>query len=65
VEYDFKDIVEKSGALTVTLGVDDDASVDTFQRANITGLVITPEGEFHVYNVKFGARFVRAGSGDR
>jgi hypothetical protein len=62
VEYDFKDIVEKSGALTVTLRVDDDASEDTFQRANITGLVITPEGQFHAYNVKFATRFVRSGS---
>ena len=52
-------------ALTVSLGVDDEASEDTFQRANITGLVITPEGEFHAYNVKFAARFVRTGSGDR
>jgi hypothetical protein len=64
VEYDHKEIVEKSGALTVSLGVDDEASEDAFQRANITGLVITPEGEFHAYNVKFATRFVRPGSGE-
>jgi uncharacterized glyoxalase superfamily protein PhnB len=62
VEHDYKEVVEKGGALTVTLHVDDEASEDAFQRANITGLVITPEGEFHAYNVKFATRFVRAGS---
>jgi hypothetical protein len=62
VEYDYKEIVEQDGALTVSLGVDDEASEDTFQRANITGLVITPEGELHAYNVKFAAHFVRTGS---
>ena len=61
VEYDYKDIGEVECALTVQLGInaDDDASQDTFHRANITGLVISPEGEFLVYNVKFGAQFVR------
>ena len=59
VEYDYKEIVEQDGALTVSLGVDDEAREDTFQRANITGLVITPEGEFHAYNVKFATQFVR------
>jgi hypothetical protein len=62
VEYDYKNINEKDGALTVSLGVDDEASEDSFQRVNITGLVITPEGELHAYNVKFAARFVRTGS---
>ena len=62
VEYDYKEVVEKDGALTVSLGVDDEANEDAFQRANITGLVITPEGEFHAYNVKFATRFVKAGS---
>jgi hypothetical protein len=32
------------------------------QRSNITGLVITPEGEFHAYNVKFASHFIRADS---
>jgi hypothetical protein len=32
---------------------------DDFQRENITGLVITPEGRFVVYNVKFGLEVVR------
>ena len=62
VEYDYKDVVEEGGALTVSLGIDDESNLDSFQRANITGLTITPDGEFLVYNVKFGARFVRPGS---
>lgn len=62
VEYDFKDVVEKAGAIVVDLGVDDPANEDSFQRTNITGLVITPEREFLVYNVKFGDSFVRAGA---
>ncbi len=62
VEYDYKDIVQRDGALTVELGIDDAANEDTFQRANITGLVITPKGDFLVYNVKFGARFIRPDS---
>jgi len=59
VNYDFKEIVEEDGALSVNLGVDDPAREDTFQRENVTGLVITPEGDFHAYNVKFAANFVR------
>ena len=62
VEYDYKEVVEEDGALTVSLGIDDEAKEDTFQRANITGLVITPEGDFHAYNVKFAAQFVRPSS---
>jgi hypothetical protein len=62
VDYDHKEIVEEDGALTVTLGVADEGSEDAFQRTNITGLVITPEGEFHAYNVKFAAQFVRPDS---
>ena len=48
------------GAVTVRLAVDDLANEDTFQRANITGSVKTPECEFHVYNVKFACQVVRA-----
>lgn len=59
VNYDFKEIAEEDGALTVSLGVNDPDHEDTFQRENVTGLVITPEGDFHAYNVKFAARFVR------
>ncbi len=62
VEYDYKEIVDQDGALTVSLGIDDEANEDTFQRANVTGLVITPEGDLHAYNVKFAAQFVRANS---
>ncbi len=59
VNYDHKEVVQKDGALTVSLGIDDDSKLDAFQRANITGLVLTPEGQFHAYNVKFALQFVR------
>ena len=61
VEYDYKEIGEEDGALTVSLRINDAAKEDSFQRANITELVITPEGDFHAYNVKFASQFVRAG----
>jgi hypothetical protein len=60
VEYDYKLVTEMDGALTVELNVDDPSREDTFQRTNITGLVITPNGEFHGYNVKFAIQFGRA-----
>lgn len=59
VHYDYKEIVRIDGALTVDLKVSDPSRKDSFERANVTGLVITPEGEFHAYNVKFGSQFVR------
>jgi len=59
VNYDFKEVVEEDGALTVSLGVNDPDHEDAFQRENVTGLVITPEGDFHAYNVKFAANFIR------
>jgi len=59
VNYDHKVIVEADGALNVSLGVDDESRIDDFQRENITGLVITPEDRFVVYNVRFGLEFVR------
>jgi hypothetical protein len=62
VDYDFKEISEEHGALSVSLKIDDAAKEDEFQQANITGLVITPEGEFLVFNVSFGSRFVRPAS---
>ncbi|SEA30797.1 hypothetical protein [Paraburkholderia sartisoli] len=58
VNYDHKIIVAEDGALAVSLGVDEDFRLDDFQRENITGLVMTPEGRFLVYNVKFGLEFV-------
>lgn len=60
VEYDYKEIVQTDGALTVALGINDESQQDSFERTNITGLVISPEGDFLVYNVKFGARFIRS-----
>ena len=62
VDYDYKEIVEDDGALTVSLEINDEANEDTFERANITGLVLTPEGEFHAYNVKFASHFLGADS---
>jgi hypothetical protein len=59
VAYDYKEIAERDGALTVSLKVSDPANEDSFQRANITELVITPEGDFHAYNVKFASQLVR------
>jgi len=60
VDYDYKLVEEEDGALTVSLRINDRANEDTFQRSNITGLVVTPDGEFHAYNVKFASQFVRA-----
>jgi hypothetical protein len=63
VEYDWKTIEEVDGALVVDLGVNDTSleGQDAFARRHITNLVITPEGEFHVYNVKFAAQLERLG----
>ena len=60
VSYDYKLIDRDDGALTVSLKLDDEANEDTFQRSNITELVITPEGDFHAYNVGFASQFERA-----
>jgi hypothetical protein len=60
IDYDCKEVEEVDGALTVSLLVNDEARIDTFDRENITGLVLAPDGEFHAYNVKFAAHFVRA-----
>ena len=60
VEYDYKLIGEDDGAITVSLKINDEANDGTFQRSNITELVVTPEGDFHAYNVKFASQFVRA-----
>jgi hypothetical protein len=59
VEYEYKEINEIDGALTVSLRINDEAQEDTFQRANITELVISPEGDFFAYNTKFAGEFVR------
>lgn len=60
VAYDYKIIDTDDGALTVSLKINDEANEDSFQRANITEMVITPEGELHAYNVKFASQFERA-----
>ena len=59
VRYDYKLIGSEHGALTVSLKVYDEALEDTFQRSNITELVVTPDGDFHAYNVKFASQFER------
>jgi hypothetical protein len=53
IAYDFKEISEVEDALTFELRVSDPSREDDFQRANITGLVISPEGEFFAYNIRF------------
>lgn len=60
VEYDYKIVGCNDGALTVDLKIEDGSKEDAFQRENITGLVVTPEGELHAYNVKFASQFVRS-----
>ncbi|WP_287380353.1 hypothetical protein [Mesorhizobium sp.] len=62
VAYDYKVVNTDDGALTVSLKIDDQAKEDTFQRSNITELVITPDGDFHAYNVRFASQFERAES---
>lgn len=62
VSYDYKLVGTDNGALTVSLKINDQAAEDDFQRANITELVITPEGDLHGYNVKFASQFERAQS---
>ena len=65
VDYDYKEIGLEDGALTVNLRVEDGKDEDGFQRSNVTGLAITPEGDFVGWNVKWGASFVRAGGRGR
>jgi len=60
VVFDYMEIGLREGALTVSLKVEDPAMEDSFQRANITELAITPEGKFFGYNVKFASQFVRS-----
>ncbi|MCJ2183623.1 hypothetical protein MTR62_13110 [Novosphingobium sp. 1949] len=60
--YDFKVVESEGGALTVSLGVNDAAALDGFERSGITGLVLTPDGAFHAYSVKFASAFVRDGA---
>lgn len=62
IQHDYKLIDSVEGALTVSLKIDDPACEDTFQQSNITELVITPDGEFHAYNVKFASHFKKAGA---
>ena len=59
VDYSFKIVGNKDGALTVDLKVTDSTLEDDFQRENITGLLIDPEGDFHAFNAKFASQFVR------
>lgn len=61
IVYDYKLVGTVDGALTVSLKIEDEAREDDFQRANITELVITPEGEFHAYNTRFASQFTKAG----
>ena len=62
VDYDYKLVDEVDGALVVSLKIDSESAEDedAFQRANVTELVVTPEGEFHAYNLKFASQFERS-----
>ena len=59
VNYEYKEVPENSGCLSVSLRTKNMHGEDTFQRANITNILIDPEGNLHAYNVKFSSRFVR------
>jgi len=61
VNYDYKLLGNDDGAIAVSLKINDEADIDDFERANITELVVTPEGDFHAYNVKFASQFIRDG----
>jgi len=61
-EYDYKDVAHRDGALIVTFGVDDEAKEDDFARGSVNGLAMMPDGEFHMWNVKFACQLVRPGS---
>ncbi|WP_369026425.1 hypothetical protein [Qipengyuania sp. RANM35] len=61
VAHDFFNVEEDEGALIVTLGVDDVKREDSFQRENVAGLVIDPDGTMNAYNTRFGATFERIG----
>ncbi|MDU8927281.1 hypothetical protein RXV86_07785 [Alisedimentitalea sp. MJ-SS2] len=60
VEYDYKIMGKKDGPVVVSLKINDEIKEDEFQKANITELVITPDGEFHVYNLSFSSQFLPA-----
>jgi hypothetical protein len=60
INYDYKEITVIEDALTVNLRVDDEAAEYDFNRANVVGFVITPDGEFLGYNTKSGVSFTRA-----
>ena len=62
VDYDYKEVGEIAGAVTVSLKIIDERREDAFERANLTELVMTSEGEFHAYNANFATQFVRARS---
>lgn len=62
VDYDCKLMNVVDGTLTVSRKIEDRSGEDSFQRSNITELVITPEGEFYAYNLKFGTQFERVGA---
>jgi hypothetical protein len=63
-EYDYKVVAHQDGALHVEFGVDDEAREDDFARGSVNGLVMLPDGEFHMWNVKFACQLVRPGSRD-
>ncbi|QVM83358.1 hypothetical protein [Novosphingobium decolorationis] len=59
IDYDYMVVATDDGALTVSLKLNDAAAEEAFQRANVTELVMTPDGELHAYNVRFASQFQR------
>ena len=59
VDYDTKEIQEGPEALTVNFAIDDPQREDTFTRENLIGLVLTADGKFLGWNLKFATQFVR------
>ena len=60
VQHEHFVVSQVDGAVCVDLGIDHADRADSFARDNLTNLVIDPDGNFHAYNVKFAAQFMRA-----
>ena len=59
--YDYKETEESEGAVAVSLCIEDEDGADEFGHASIVGLLYTPDGQLHVYNLDFAEQLVRSG----
>jgi hypothetical protein len=57
VGHDYFTVEEIDGAVAVQLWIDDESRIDAFAGANVTDLVIDPDGQFHASNVNFASTF--------